>query len=101
MLPAGLVLILLAAIAGQRAAVRPRMVILLMPVAMSLALGACGYGIIGAEYPLLFYPAALQFGVNTWQWPAAIVAASVLCLVIGLTCLSWYERRLRRRGAPA
>jgi len=77
-LPAGLVLILLIAIAGQRAAVRPRMIILLIPVATSLALGACGYGIFGTEYPLLFYPAALPAGLTTWQWPAAIVAASVL-----------------------
>jgi hypothetical protein len=58
-------------------------------------------GIFGTEYPLLFYPTGLPTGLTTWQWPAAIVAASVLCLVIGLTCLSWYERKLRRRGAPA
>jgi hypothetical protein len=77
------------------------MIILLMPVATSLALGACRYGIFGTEYPLLFYPTGLPTGLTTWQWPAAIVAASVLCLVIGLTCLSWYERKLRRRGAPA
>jgi hypothetical protein len=98
-LPVGLVLILLVAVAGQRAAVRPRMIILLMPVAVSLALGACGYGIFGTEYPLLFDPTGLPAGLDTWQWPAAIIAASVLCFVVGLTCVSWYERR--RRGGAA
>jgi hypothetical protein len=98
-LPVGLALILLVAIARQSTAVRPRMIILLGPVAMALALDACGYGIFDTEYPVLFHPTGLPAGLGTWQWPIAIIATPVLCFVIGLTWLSWYERKLRRRGA--
>jgi len=38
-------------------------------------------------------------GLGAWQWPAAIISASVLCFAVGLTCVSRYERR--RRGGAA
>lgn len=91
--PAGLALVLLVVIARLRPAVRPRVIILIMPVIAAMALDTWGYGgILGTEYPLVVYPSRLAAP----QWPAALAVAPVLCFLAGLTVLTWYERMLRR-----
>jgi hypothetical protein len=95
-LPAGLALVLLVIVAQQRAAVRSRVLVALVPAAATLTFDIAAYsGILTIEYPQNYPP----LGPGWWQSPAVLPVVPVLCFVAGLACLAWYERRLRRQDA--
>jgi len=95
-LPAGLALVLLVVVARQKAAVRSRLLVVLVPAAATLAFDLAAYsGILSIEYPRTYPP----LGPGWWQSSAVLVAVPALCFVAGLARLAWYERRLRRQDA--
>jgi hypothetical protein len=100
-LPSGLALVLLVVVARQKAAVRSRVLVVLVPAAATLTFDLAAYsGILGIEYPRTYPP----LGPGWWQSPAVLVAVPILCFVVGLACLAWHERKLRRQdatGVPA
>jgi hypothetical protein len=100
-LPAGLVLVLLAVAARQKAAVRSRMLVVLVPAAATLAFDIAAYsGVLSIEYPRTYPP----LGPGWWQSPAVLVAVPVLCFFACLAWLTRHERKLRRQdvtGVPA
>jgi len=88
---AGILILLIAAIAALRPAVRRRAAVLLLPAFVTTAL-AC-WGFRG------FRPTGIPFGplvLTSFQWQA-LVLVPVIGVVAGLAGLRLYERLLRRR----
>jgi hypothetical protein len=87
---AGILILMIAAIAALRPAVRRRAAVLLLPAFVTTAL-AC-WGFRG------FRPTGIPFGplvLSPFQWQA-LVLVPVICVVAGFTGLRLYERLLRR-----
>jgi hypothetical protein len=89
---ASILILMLAAIAALRPAVRRRAAVLLLPAFVTTAL-AC-WGFRG------FLPGGLPFGLlmlSPFQWQV-LVLVPVIGMVAGFIGLRFYERLLRRRG---